>query len=294
MSTVHDCLIVGAGPAGLTAAIYLARFHLDVAIVDSGQSRAATIPCSHNQAGFPDGIAGTELLARMRQQAARYGAHVRHGRIDALKRENDGFVASGTETVRARSVLLATGVTNRRPAMPADLHDAALAQGRLRYCPICDGYEVTDRSVAVIGTGDHGIKEATFLRSYTASVSLFAADGAHALSDADRTCLNGIGVRVIDGPTCDFALTPDGLSFRSSVGREVFESVYPALGSDIHSGLAAQLGPTAPRTAASRSICTSAQASPACMRQGMSCWASTRSAMRWVRAGSRRRPSATS
>ncbi len=112
-------------------------------------------------------------------------------------------------------MLLATGVTNRRPAMPEALHDAALAQGRLRYCPICDGYEVTDQRVAVIGTGDHGVKEAIFLRSYTASVSLFAADGAHALNDADRKCLAEIGVRVIDGPARDFVLTPDGLSFQA-------------------------------------------------------------------------------
>jgi thioredoxin reductase (NADPH) len=242
MSRVRDCLIVGAGPAGLTAAIYLARFHLDVIVVDSGRSRAATIPCSHNHAGFPDGIGGAELLARMRQQAARYGAQVQSGRIDTLTQEEDGFSASGTEAVRARAVLLATGVTNRRPAMPEALHDAALAQGRLRYCPICDGYEVTDQRVAVIGTGGHGVKEAIFLRSYTASVSLFAADGAHALNDADRKCLAEVGVRVIDGPARDFLLTTDGLSFQASAGREAFASMYPALGSDIHSGLAAQLG----------------------------------------------------
>ena len=242
MDTVRDCLIVGAGPAGLTAAIYLARFHLDVVIVDSGRSRAATIPCSHNHAGFPEGIAGAELVARMRRQSARYGAELRTGRIDALARKDGVFTAHGTETVCARAVLLATGVTNRRPAMPEALHDAALAQGRLRYCPVCDGYEVTDQTVAVIGTGDHGVKEAVFLRSYTASVALFAADGAHALSDDDRNCLAGSGVRVTDGPVRDFSLTPEGLSFEASAGREVFASVYPALGSDIHSGLAAGLG----------------------------------------------------
>ncbi|MBV9656322.1 MAG: NAD(P)/FAD-dependent oxidoreductase [Acetobacteraceae bacterium] len=242
MSRVHDCLIIGAGPAGLTAAIYLARYHLDVVAVDSGRSRAASIPCSHNHAGFPDGIPGTELLDRMRRQATRYGAEVRPGRIDALALDAGGFTATGTDTLRARSVLLATGVTNRRPSMPDALHDAALAAGRLRYCPICDGYEVTDRRVAVIGTGDHGVKEATFLRSYTRDVALFAADGPHALSDGDRACLARIGVRTVDGPVCDFALTPDGLGFRSCAGRELFDSVYPALGSDIHSGLAGALG----------------------------------------------------
>ena len=71
-----DCLIVGGGPAGLTAAIYLARFHLNTLVVDGGKSRAAWIPCSHNHAGFPDGISGKELLQRMRDQTCKYGAKI--------------------------------------------------------------------------------------------------------------------------------------------------------------------------------------------------------------------------
>ena len=73
---ILDCLIVGGGPAGLTAAIYLARFHLDISVVDSGKSRAASIPCTRNVSGFPDGIAGAELLQRMREQAFKYGAKI--------------------------------------------------------------------------------------------------------------------------------------------------------------------------------------------------------------------------
>ena len=68
---VDDCIIVGAGPAGLTAAIYLARYHLAIRMFDCGTSRASWIPTSHNHAGFPDGINGNELLERMRDQAAR-------------------------------------------------------------------------------------------------------------------------------------------------------------------------------------------------------------------------------
>ena len=67
---ILDCLIIGGGPAGLTAAIYLARFHLDILVVDGGKSRAAWIPCTRNHAGYPDGISGKELLQRMRDQAA--------------------------------------------------------------------------------------------------------------------------------------------------------------------------------------------------------------------------------
>ena len=68
---ILDCLIVGGGPAGLTAAIYLARFHLDILVVDGGKSRASWIPCTRNVSGFTDGIKGTELLQRMREQAGK-------------------------------------------------------------------------------------------------------------------------------------------------------------------------------------------------------------------------------
>src|SRR5206468_1690270 len=73
---ILDCLIIGGGPAGLTAAIYLARFHLGILVVDGGKSRAGLIPCTRNHAGYPDGIEGTELLRRMRDQASRYGAEI--------------------------------------------------------------------------------------------------------------------------------------------------------------------------------------------------------------------------
>ena len=71
-------------------------------------------------------------------------------------------------------MLLATGVTNRRPPMDEDLHDDALARGLIRYCPICDGYEVTDKRVGVIGGEAHGVAEALFLRGFTKDVTLIA------------------------------------------------------------------------------------------------------------------------
>ena len=180
-----DCLIIGGGPAGLTAAIYLARFHLDILVVDAGKSRAGWIPCTHNHAGFPDGISGKELLERMRDQAQKYGAKIVTDRVTKLERDEDSglFTATwGSGCESARTVLLATGVTNRRPPMDEDLHDEALARGLIRYCPICDGYEVTDKKVGVIGSDSHGVAEAVFIRSFTADVTLIAPDTALKLS----------------------------------------------------------------------------------------------------------------
>ena len=136
---VLDCLIIGGGPAGLTAAIYLARFHLDILVVDSGKSRALWIPCTRNHAGYPDGIEGKELLRRMREQACKYGAKIESEFVTKLDRNPRSglFTATwGSGEATARSVLVATGVSNRRPPMDEDLHDDALARGQVRYCPI--------------------------------------------------------------------------------------------------------------------------------------------------------------
>jgi len=241
----HDCdaLVIGGGPAGLTAAIYLARYHLRTTVIDAGRSRASTIPRTRNHAGYPGGIPGADLVAAMRAQAAENGATIVGGHVDALAPAADKFVATiGGSSVTARAVLLATGVLNRRPRIADDLHDAALAAGALRYCPVCDGFEVTDKRVAVIGTGDHGVKEALFLRSFTADLTLVAPDGAHDLSAADRAALADAGIVVVDGPAADFALADGGMAVTTAAGRLTFASVYPALGSHIRSGLAASLG----------------------------------------------------
>src|SRR5687768_444862 len=108
---MEDCIVIGAGPAGLTAAIYLARFHLSIRLFDCGTSRAALISCTRNHAGFPEGIAGEELLARMLTQAERFGARRELARVTRICRDDDGFrvEAEGRE-LRARTVLMATGV----------------------------------------------------------------------------------------------------------------------------------------------------------------------------------------
>ena len=238
-----DCLIVGGGPAGLTAAIYAARFCLTVRVIDAGESRAASIPCTHNHAGFPDGISGRNLLQRMRAQATKFGARIDQGAVTQISIGEAGFVADWTAgTLRARTILLATGVTNRRPPMSDDLHRSALAAGRLRYCPVCDGFEVIGQDLAVIGTGEHGVKEAKFLRAYTDKVTLIAPEGPHQFSDDDRSGLIDANVALVDGPTDDFALADSGLSFSCALGRRRFDAVYPALGSDVQSELGKALG----------------------------------------------------
>lgn len=239
----YDCIVVGGGPAGLTAAIYLARFHLSVAVLDDGRSRAALIPRTHNHAGFPDGIAGPELLQRMREQAENFGTHVAPGRAELLEKRGNGFTLRARGQVYGgRKVLLATGVINRRPDMPDMDHDVALRRGVLRYCPVCDGYEVTDQRVAVLGTGGHALAEAEFLRSYSADVSLVAPDGAHRWTPAEREQIRRWGIASIDGPVGQFRRNDAGMTLVIEGNEFRFDTVYPALGTINRSELARAAG----------------------------------------------------
>ncbi|WP_010164177.1 NAD(P)/FAD-dependent oxidoreductase [Sphingomonas sp. PAMC 26617] len=240
---MDDCIIIGAGPAGLTAAIYLARFHLKIRLFDCGSSRAALIPRTHNHAGYPGGIKGTDLLRLMLDQAEEFGAVREAAEVSEIRPTGDDFeVRVGDRVFPTRSVLLATGVVNIRPEMDRAVHDDALAQGLIRYCPICDGYEVTDKRVGVIGTGDHGMKEALFLRGYTRDVTLIAPGARHELDDVCRAKLEEAGIVHVDGPCSPMRIEGAQMVVTTPGGDLAFDSVYPALGSTIRSKLAVAAG----------------------------------------------------
>src|SRR5690348_12768857 len=242
---IIDCLIIGGGPAGLTAAIYLARFLLDILVIDGGKSRASWIPCTRNVSGFPDGINGKELLQRMRDQACKYGAKIKTEFVTKLERDDESgtFTATwGSGEASARSVLLATGVTNRRPPMDEELHDEALSRGLVRYCPICDGYEVTDKKVGVIGSDSHGVAEALFIRSYTADITLIAPDKSLRLKPEDSEKLKHAGIDCVDGPAQAVAIADKCIVVDTAEGHYTFDSIYPALGSDTHTQLGEMVG----------------------------------------------------
>src|SRR5690606_27376705 len=121
-STPHvDAIVVGGGPAGLTAATYLGRFLRSCLVLDAGDSRAKWIPESNNCPGFPNGVAGVELLRRMKAQAMEFGAHFEVAEVTGIVRDGAGegfIVAAGARSWRARCVVLATGLADRLPDVP--------------------------------------------------------------------------------------------------------------------------------------------------------------------------------
>jgi thioredoxin reductase (NADPH) len=234
-----DCLIVGGGPAGLTAAIYLARFRRTVAVLDNGQSRAALIPETHNYPGFADGISGFKLLTYLREQAHEYGAALESGSVTAIKPEGDSFqIEVSAVWRRAHRVLLATGLTDRSPAMPG--LKQAVQDGKLRYCPVCDAYESMDKRIGVLGPVQQVAKKALFLRTYSRCVVILTTDSAE---PSDETAGALRAADVATARTVD--VHPHGEGFLAILldgSKQEIDILYPMLGCDVHSELGAKLG----------------------------------------------------
>ncbi|MBT2323637.1 NAD(P)/FAD-dependent oxidoreductase [Variovorax paradoxus] len=236
-----DVAIIGGGPAGLVAAVYLARLRRSVAVFDASESRLATIPRTRNYPGFPDGIPGPALLAALREQADRYPIERVAGRVEALERTDLGFRLScpGSEAT-ARLVLLATGTSDIVPAMPHLAH--AVRTGLLRYCPVCDGYEVIDRKVGVVANGPAGMREALYLRHFTSDLTLFMTPDAQALAPAEHERLLQAGIRLAEGAVGSIREWDGHISVRHGNQQTACESLYSALGLKVHSALATSVG----------------------------------------------------
>lgn len=234
-----DCLIIGGGPAGLTAALYLARYRRKVVVVDAGASRARLIPRSHNLAGFPQGISGRDMLLRMREHAVGYGADIRDETISALGMDEGWFHAEGCRlSYRASTTILATGVTDVLP--DAKGLDAAIAAGLIRLCPVCDALEASGKRLAVVGNSPSSISKANFLRRYSDDVS-FVAHPPLVLGHEERRDLGNRGIAICDGDYRGMEFGADRVTLDLGGSIREFDIVYPALGSKAHSDLASGL-----------------------------------------------------
>lgn len=239
-----DTLVIGAGVAGLTAAMYLARFRRSVVTIHDGTSRALRIPRTHNAPGFPDGIDGVELVERMTRHATEYGAEIVEGRVTAVTRDGEVFVAEveGGPSLRARSVILATGIELNEVDLPREVHEQALRDHVLRYCPICDGHEATGKAIGVLGHDSGGAAEALFLRQYSDDIVLMPLHHPE-LEPAQTAELTRAGIRLERGALEALEPSADRMTIRLEGGRTIdVDILYPALGCRPRSDLALSLG----------------------------------------------------
>lgn len=244
MNSIYDTLIIGAGPGGLTAAVYLRRFRRDIIVIDKGHSRLSLIPVTHNFPGFPDGIQGLQLLDNLRCQLGKYGGEVSSGEVMALRLEGELFVAQredGSE-LRARTVLMATGIIDA--GLPIEHWHDAVAAGAVRLCPVCDGFDVLDKRIAVVSSPKNPVEHALFMRTFSSSVTLFQREKEVLLDAEQRAQLEEGGVRYVASPLLGISMsgamnpvlnTEDGEHYHVDV-------VYPMLGETARSELALGLG----------------------------------------------------
>lgn len=236
-----DCVVIGAGPAGMTAALYLNRFHRNVAVLDAGNSRARWIPRSHNCPGFPDGVNGDELLERLRAQGMEYGTEVTRAKAALLERVEEGFCVTDTQGTQyhGRTVLLATGIEDVLPEHP--WVEKAVECGAMRLCAICDGFEASDDDLAVYGPLRSAFGHAQFMRTYSGAVTLVQSDD-EAVDDELRRRAEDCGIDLMPKPR-DLAFDGTRCGFIDADGdRRDFDTIYPVLGSRSQATLAIALG----------------------------------------------------
>jgi thioredoxin reductase (NADPH) len=205
---VHDVVVVGGGPAGLSAAVALGRSLRSVVVLDAGEPRNAPAAGAHNVLGR-EGMAPGELLALGRDEAAAYGVEVRSARAVAARALEGGFEVETAEggTVLARRLLLATGLVDELPDIPGVREHWGT---RVLHCPYCHGWEVRGRRIGVLGVGERSVHQALLFRQLSPSVTLFL-NGMPDPDDAAWDQLAALGIRVVAGTVSRVRGTGDSL-----------------------------------------------------------------------------------
>lgn len=162
----QDVVIIGAGPAGLAAALYTGRARLKTVVLEKGIPGGQILLTDwvENFPGFPEGIAPFELMENFRKQAVRFGARIETDEARAIRREDEGWIVVGeNREYRARAVIIATGASYRKLGLAGE---GRLTGKGVSYCATCDGAFFRDREVAVVGGGDNALTEAIFLTRF--------------------------------------------------------------------------------------------------------------------------------
>ncbi len=169
----YDVIIVGGGPAGMTAGLYAGRGRFKTLLLEKLITGGQVMTTEHvdNYPGFPEGVAGFELSQRMRDQAERFGVEIRSAEVTALKPGNPyhTIVLEGGEEIVGRAIIIASGAQPRRAGFPGEEEFTGKGVG---YCATCDGALYRDETIAVVGGGDTALQDAVFLTRFAKKVYL--------------------------------------------------------------------------------------------------------------------------
>ncbi|MDZ7373909.1 MAG: thioredoxin-disulfide reductase [candidate division KSB1 bacterium] len=169
---MEDVIILGSGPAGLTAAIYAARARLNPLVLTGSEPGGQVTLTSdiENFPGFPDGISGMEMYDLFRRQAEKFGARLEMETVEAVDLRVRPFVVNtGNNTYQAKTLIIATGSAPRKLNVPGEKE---LTGRGVSYCATCDGFFFQDQPVAVIGGGDSALDEGLFLTRFASQVTI--------------------------------------------------------------------------------------------------------------------------
>lgn len=169
---IHDLVVIGAGPAALTAAIYTTREEIDTTLYEKGLvgGLAATTDWIDNYPGYMKGIEGLRLADELRGQAERFGTKIEFGEVKSLKRDGEAIILTVDDSeVRSRAVLIATGSNYRKLGVPGE--EEHYARG-VHYCATCDGAFYAGKRLIVVGGGNSGVQEAMFLTRFATHIDL--------------------------------------------------------------------------------------------------------------------------
>lgn len=195
--SAYDVAVIGGGPAGLSAAIYLARFNRAVVVIDAGEGRSTAYQVNENYLGFPRGIAARDLRRKGAAQAARFGAQFIEGRVSRIRERSGEFtIRAGRRTLHAKAIIIATGVTDAFPDIP----DVEQYIGKsLFWCITCDGWRTRGKRILVVGHDDEAATTALQFTNFTQDVALLTNRERHSISKKKMRHLEQGGITIHRG-----------------------------------------------------------------------------------------------
>ena len=203
----YDVIIIGGGPAGLSAAIYCARFRLRTLVIDKGRGRTFWANKIHNYFGFPEGVKGRELLDQGRDQAERFGAEFLDGFVEHVSQPDDDKPLQVTTKIGRKDsrwrrdtcqyLVIASGIMDLHPDIKNKFVYAGIS---VHYCMVCDGFEMIDKKVAVFADCAHAVGVAETLRWFTEDLVVLTNGKQCGVTDKIRKRLSAQGIDLIEKP----------------------------------------------------------------------------------------------